>query len=108
MNIQLETNLKELNVGLTIEQLEHISFPFYLEEKWTGIKNVADRLEFENEQLQQEQVSLEKQRAFLRGQITEIKEEIGRASCRERVKIKEEAGEGEKKRKESRKKEQQT
>ena len=76
MNIQLETNLKELNVGLTIEQLEHISFPFYLEEKWTGIKNVADRLEFENEQLQQEQVSLEKQRAFLRGQITEIKEAL--------------------------------
>src|SRR5690625_4596090 len=76
LNIQLETNLKELNVDLTIEQLENISLPFYLEEKWHGLKNEADRLEFENEQLQQEQASLKKQRSFLSDQVAEIKEAL--------------------------------
>ena len=76
MNIQLETNLKELNIGLTIEQLENASLPFYLEEKWNGLKNEAERLEFENEQLQQEQASLEKQRTFLSNHIAEIIETL--------------------------------
>src|SRR5690625_1675894 len=73
LHIKLETSLQELNVGLTIEQLENISLPFYLEEKWNVLKSETDRLEVESEQLHQELTGLEKQRAFLTDQ------DIGRA-----------------------------
>lgn len=76
LHIKLETSLQELNVGLTIEQLENISLPFYLEEKWNVLKSETDRLEVESEQLHQELTGLEKQRAFLTDQVTSIKAKL--------------------------------
>lgn len=76
IKVKLETALSKLNVGLTSEQLTHISLPFYIEEEWKEFKNEADRLNFEKEQLQQEHVGLEKQRIFFSDQVAKTKKDL--------------------------------
>src|SRR5699024_8085530 len=76
LQMKLETALNELNIGLTMDQLANISFPFYLEEKWNDLKKEAERLRFENEQLYQDRSSLEKQRTFLGHQVAALKKEL--------------------------------
>lgn len=76
LHVKLETMLDELNTTLTLEDLEHISLPFYLEEKWNELRIETDRLNFEGEQLQQEQTGLKKQQTFLLDQVEALEKEL--------------------------------
>src|SRR5699024_3894436 len=51
---QLQTELEQLQIGLTIEGLEQMTFPFYLERTWNELKQTNDQIYLEREQLEDE------------------------------------------------------
>src|SRR5699024_1934809 len=71
MDIQMDHELNQLDVGLTKTDLATISFPFHIEQTWNELKNDADQLNTERDQLQQEGLSLQKQQKSLQQQKQE-------------------------------------
>ena len=68
LDIQMDHELNQLDVGLTKTDLATISFPFHIEQTWHELKNDADQLNTERDQLQQEELSLQKQKKSLQQQ----------------------------------------
>src|SRR5699024_9337 len=68
LDIQMDHELNQLDVGLTKTDLATISFPFHIEQTWNELKNDADQLNTERDQLQQEELSLQKQQKSLKEQ----------------------------------------
>lgn len=71
LDIQMDHELNQLDVGLTKKDLATISFPFYIEQTWNELKSDAGQLNIESDQLQQEELSLQKQRSALQEQKRE-------------------------------------
>src|SRR5699024_8762116 len=55
LDIQMDHELNQLDVGLTKTDLATISFPFHIEQTWHELKNDADQLNTKREQLKQGQ-----------------------------------------------------
>src|SRR5699024_11210891 len=68
LDIQLDHELNQLDVALTKKELATISFPFHIEQTWNELKNDADQLNTYIDQIQQEQLSVQKQQKTLQEQ----------------------------------------
>src|SRR5699024_10126290 len=74
IDLQINTNLKKLNIGIDQKKLAHISFPFHIEQIWNELKASFERLTIEKEQLQNEHFSLKKQQSFLKNEQMKIED----------------------------------
>lgn len=75
-DFQLNDRLQELNIPLSIKDLEFLTFPFHIEQTWGDLRNNTERLEFEKEQHQLEYVSLNNQRNALVKELRLIKDKV--------------------------------
>ncbi|WP_099157342.1 ATP-binding protein [Virgibacillus ndiopensis] len=73
LDIQLENELSNLNIGLAVDDLAFISFPFHIENTWNQLNNDYTQLQLEKEQLQREESVLSNQQDNLFNQKQEIK-----------------------------------
>lgn len=70
--VQIDTELDELNLGLTRDDLAHVTFPFHLEKTWNELKNELERLALEYNHLQHEQQSLIRNKKHLEDTYEEV------------------------------------
>ncbi|MFC2947942.1 ATP-binding protein [Virgibacillus sediminis] len=72
--IQLESEIQQLNAGLTMGELSSLELPFHVEKNWNRIKTDADQLYMEENRLQQEYQELKQQRNYLLNQAWEAED----------------------------------
>ncbi|WP_047982512.1 ATP-binding protein [Ornithinibacillus contaminans] len=73
---ELSIQLLELNIGLTLAELETLDLPFHLEKQWTDLKNEVEQIEREK-QSNAESIQLAKtKQQYLQEQINELKSKL--------------------------------
>lgn len=72
LDLQINTILEELNIGIDQGDIHEIKLPFYIEQNWTDLKNNLGRLKIEKEQLHHEYDALQEQRKILNKEQAEI------------------------------------
>lgn len=72
---QIETELNQLDIGVSSDDLQGIAFPFHIEKTWNDLKNQHEQLSKEQEQLQQEKGSIQQQQTSLESQKQEKESE---------------------------------
>ncbi len=58
--MEVHTKLQSLQITLSVEELEALTLPFYLEELWTDLSKQKDQLELENQYIRNELQALDK------------------------------------------------
>ncbi|WP_164669581.1 ATP-binding protein [Virgibacillus doumboii] len=76
LDLQIDTELDQLNIGIAKEDLETINLPFHLEKTWNQLKNDADQLALSKEQLQQEYRQIIRNRDYLNNQQRELNDSL--------------------------------
>ncbi|MFC3040692.1 AAA family ATPase [Virgibacillus xinjiangensis] len=71
---QLDAEVQRLHVGLSVEELSSLEFPFHLEKTWSQTKMDAEQLRLEEERIKQEYQELKQQRNYLLNQAWEAEE----------------------------------
>ena len=72
----VEKQLSDLHIELHLEQLGNIHFPFHIEKLWQTLNNDQQQLKLEAEQLEQEYITLNRQKDMIKSQIKDIKQRI--------------------------------
>ncbi|WP_162800286.1 ATP-binding protein [Oceanobacillus zhaokaii] len=72
---QLEAEINRLNLGMSRKELEYITFPFHVEKKWLELKNNANQINAEKQQLELEEKQLKQERNYLLNQLQTLEEE---------------------------------
>lgn len=72
LEVQINTELDQLNAGLSKEELESISLPFHIEKTWNKLKNDRNHLAFAKDQLEQENRQLATNLDYLKKQQEEL------------------------------------
>lgn len=75
-NLQIESELNRLQLGIQEEELETLSLPFYIENTWNEIKKEKERLDFEQEKVEQENRELKQERNYLLNQMQEVEDRL--------------------------------
>ncbi|MBM7571442.1 ATP-binding protein [Aquibacillus albus] len=57
----LTNHLEELKIGLRIDDLQDISFPFHIEEHWSSLKQEREQLTIEKDKMEKEEIALQEQ-----------------------------------------------
>lgn len=73
LDLEIDYQLKHLNLELTYDQLEHLHFPYHIEKKWNELKNEQDKLQMEIDQLIEEEQALKARQNFLQNTLNEVK-----------------------------------
>ncbi|WP_277678504.1 ATP-binding protein [Gracilibacillus dipsosauri] len=60
IEVEVHTKLQSLQITLSVEELEALTLPFYLEELWTDLSKQKDQLELENQYIRNELQALDK------------------------------------------------
>lgn len=76
IDIQIETELDHLNIGITREDLTGIILPFHIEKSWNQLKNDLDQLMLTEEHIQQEYRQLKKNRDYIISQQSELTDSL--------------------------------
>lgn len=72
----VETQLQNLNIGLSSEEVIELHFPFHVEKLWQTLNNEHQQLTIEKEQLKQTFDSLQQEQHVLQTQLQEIEGKI--------------------------------
>ncbi|WHX24757.1 AAA family ATPase [Virgibacillus halodenitrificans] len=73
---RLKMEINQLNIGISMEDVERLHLPFHTEKNWNQIKISSGDLEKESIQLQQEQKELTNQRMYTMNQIGELEDQL--------------------------------
>ncbi|MGP4106575.1 AAA family ATPase [Virgibacillus sp. L01] len=76
LDIQIQTELDQLNIGITPENLTEINLPFHVEKSWNQLKNDMDQLKITEEHIQDEYRQLKKNKDYLASQQSEITDSL--------------------------------
>ncbi|MFB4167076.1 AAA family ATPase [Virgibacillus sp. JSM 102003] len=76
LNIQIETELEQLNIGISPEDLTEINLPFHVEKAWNQLKNDKEQLKLTEEHIQDEYRQLKKNQDYLINQQSEITDSL--------------------------------
>lgn len=71
----IDTELQQLNVGLSEKDLSTLELPFHIEKAWNELKNSSAQLQMEEEQFQQEENQAKQQRNYLHNQLQQAEDE---------------------------------
>lgn len=71
--LNLDNQLHNLQIGLQLDDLDHIHFPFHVKELWQILRNDVQQLTLEEEQLQHEQNALTEQQQIIKSHIKDVK-----------------------------------
>ena len=74
--LQLQAELEQLEVGLTMEAMGDMSFPFHLERRWNELKQISEQLHLEREQLEDELFLLKEKKDSLTADEKNLKKSI--------------------------------
>ncbi len=75
-DIQIQTELDQLNIGITPENLTEINLPFHVEKSWNQLKNDMDQLKLTEGHIQDEYRQLKKNQDYLTTQKSEITDSL--------------------------------
>ncbi|MGM8212067.1 AAA family ATPase [Virgibacillus sp. W0430] len=76
IDAQLAASQEKLHMPVNIEQIKATSFPFYLEKKWSEIKQQTEQVQLEKEQLQQIESELKIEANQLQKEIETKRERV--------------------------------
>ncbi|WP_170138815.1 ATP-binding protein [Oceanobacillus chungangensis] len=75
VEVQLEAEINRLNIGISREELSQLTFPFHVEKKWIELKNNANQMNAEKQQLRLEENQLKQERNYLLNQLQMLEDE---------------------------------
>lgn len=73
---RLDEEIQQLNVNLSIYELNQLALPFYIEKQWGEIRANAEQLCYEKQQLEQQKSQLIEEKEFLKGQHKQLKNHL--------------------------------
>ncbi|RKQ31270.1 ATP-binding protein [Oceanobacillus halophilus] len=74
--LEVEAEINRLSIGLSIEELAELSFPFHLEKTWIQLKNETEQITNEIEHVSVEENRLKQERNYLYNQLEEIEDQL--------------------------------
>ncbi|WP_196493854.1 AAA family ATPase [Ornithinibacillus caprae] len=76
LNLRIQTELEDMNLGITRKDLKEIRLPFHIEKTWNELKSNQEQLELEQKLLNEDIHLVEQTQTFIEEQLHELEAEL--------------------------------